>query len=146
MRSNVFQFVNLDVIFPMQLHGFPFMSVCLFCVCVVRCVSSWLVTGWSPVKGDLPLECRIKKMKKRLRPCIRLYTHWKWNLTSGWPVKNALCLCIGLCNYQPVIVRILSEVTKRADVRLLGRKWEMFFFLLRILISRNDIGRGFWLL
>jgi hypothetical protein len=42
------------------------MDVCvrLFCVCVVMCVGSGLVTGWSPVQGVLPNVYRIKKVKK----------------------------------------------------------------------------------
>jgi hypothetical protein len=46
------------------------MHVCvrLFCVCVVLCVGSGLVKGWSPVQGVLPTVYRIKKMKIRQNP------------------------------------------------------------------------------
>jgi hypothetical protein len=45
------------------------MNVCarLFCVCVVLCVGSGLVTGWSSVQGDLPTVYRFTKLKKRPR-------------------------------------------------------------------------------
>jgi hypothetical protein len=43
------------------------MSVCVYSVCVVLCVSSGLATGWSPVQGVLPTVYRIKKLKKRQR-------------------------------------------------------------------------------
>jgi hypothetical protein len=45
------------------------MDVCvrLFCVCVVICVDSGFVTGWSPVQGVLPTVYRIKKLNKRPR-------------------------------------------------------------------------------
>jgi hypothetical protein len=52
------------------------MDVCvfvfLFYVCVVLHVGRGLVVGWSPVQGVLPTVCRIKKLKKRLRPNKRL--------------------------------------------------------------------------
>jgi transposase InsO family protein len=47
------------------------MGVCIVCVrsvCVVLCVHSGLVTGWSPVQVVLPTVYRIKNLKKRLRP------------------------------------------------------------------------------
>jgi hypothetical protein len=42
------------------------MDICvgLFCVCVVLCVGSGLVTGWSPVQEVLPTVYRNKKRKK----------------------------------------------------------------------------------
>jgi hypothetical protein len=42
------------------------MDVCvhLFCVCVVLCVGSDLMTGWSLVQGVIPTVYRIKKLKK----------------------------------------------------------------------------------
>jgi hypothetical protein len=43
------------------------MSLCVYCVCVVLCVGSCLATGWSPVQGVLPTACRIKELKKRPR-------------------------------------------------------------------------------
>jgi hypothetical protein len=39
----------------------------LFWVCVVLCVDSDFVTGWSPVQGVPPIVYRIKKLKKRPR-------------------------------------------------------------------------------
>jgi hypothetical protein len=51
-------------------HGFQSNSrpgclycVHLFCVCVVLCVGSGLVRGWSPVQGNLTTAYRIKKVK-----------------------------------------------------------------------------------
>jgi hypothetical protein len=37
--------------------------VCLFCVCVVLFVGNGLATGWSPVKGVLPIVYMIKNLK-----------------------------------------------------------------------------------
>jgi hypothetical protein len=39
----------------------------LFCVYVILCVGSGLVTGWSPVQGVVPTVYRIKKLKRRSR-------------------------------------------------------------------------------
>jgi hypothetical protein len=46
------------------------MNVCvrLFCVYVVLCVGTGLVTGWSPVQGVLPTVYKIKKLKKLPNP------------------------------------------------------------------------------
>jgi hypothetical protein len=44
-----------------------YVSVRLFCVCVVLCVGSGLAKGWSPVQGVLPTVYRIKKLKMRPR-------------------------------------------------------------------------------
>jgi hypothetical protein len=46
------------------------MDVCvrLFCVCVVLCVSSCLVTGWSPVEGVLRTVYRLGNWKSRQGP------------------------------------------------------------------------------
>jgi hypothetical protein len=44
------------------------MSVCVYSVFVLSCVGSCLVTGWSPVQGDLETLYRIKKLKKWPRP------------------------------------------------------------------------------
>jgi hypothetical protein len=43
------------------------MNVCvrLFCVCVVLCAASGLLTGWSPVQEVLPTMWKIKNLKKR---------------------------------------------------------------------------------
>jgi hypothetical protein len=37
------------------------------CVCVVLCVGTDPVTGWSPVQGVQRIVCKIKKLKKRPR-------------------------------------------------------------------------------
>jgi hypothetical protein len=42
-------------------------SLCLFYVCVVLCVGSGLVTGWSLIQGVLLDVYRIKKLKERPR-------------------------------------------------------------------------------
>jgi hypothetical protein len=39
----------------------------LFCVCVILCVGSGLVTGWSLFQGVLPPVYRITKLKKQPR-------------------------------------------------------------------------------
>jgi hypothetical protein len=43
-------------------------SVCVF-VCVLHCVGSGLVTGWSPVQGFLPTVCKINK--------THIYSEWE---------------------------------------------------------------------
>jgi hypothetical protein len=46
------------------------MDVCvrLFCVCVVLCAGSGLVTSWSPVQGDLPTLYRLRNWKSGQGP------------------------------------------------------------------------------
>jgi hypothetical protein len=44
------------------------MSVCVYSVCIVLCVGSGLMTGWSPDQGVLLTVYRIKKLKKRPWP------------------------------------------------------------------------------
>jgi hypothetical protein len=66
----VFARLNSGIVVSNHTQG---MVVCvsLFCVCAVVYVGSDLVTGWSPVQGDLSIVYRIKKLKKRSR-------HNKW--------------------------------------------------------------------
>jgi hypothetical protein len=39
------------------------MSVYIYSVCAVLCAGRGLATCRSPIKGDLPTVCRIKKLK-----------------------------------------------------------------------------------
>jgi hypothetical protein len=59
----VFVRSNIGMVGSIPTQG---MDVCvrLFCVYVVLCVGSGLVTGWSPVQVALPNVYRIKKLKK----------------------------------------------------------------------------------
>jgi hypothetical protein len=55
--------------------------VCLFCVYVVLCVGSGLVTGWSPVQGVLPTVYRIKNWRSYQVPtndCRAIDKKPKW--------------------------------------------------------------------
>jgi hypothetical protein len=45
------------------------MSVRLFCVCVVLCVVSGLARGWCLVQGVLPTVYKVKRLKKHLYCC-----------------------------------------------------------------------------
>jgi hypothetical protein len=50
------------------------LKVSLLRLCVVLCVGSGLVTGWSPVHGVLPTVYRIRKLKYRSRPTMVVET------------------------------------------------------------------------
>jgi hypothetical protein len=57
------------------------MDVCsrLFCAFAVPCISSGLLTGWSPVQGVPPTVYRIMILKKRPESNKGLQNHWWMN-------------------------------------------------------------------
>jgi hypothetical protein len=77
----------------------------LFCVCVVLCVGRDLVTGWSPVQGDLQTMYRIKKLKKRQRSNTRAI--------ESLILIIMLVFRISLCSVprSNVLSRLLIDVT-----------------------------------
>jgi hypothetical protein len=60
------------------------MSVCVYSVCVVLCVSSGLAMDWSPVQGVLPTVHRIKKLEssKVQRRAVDRYIDYHVIVTS----------------------------------------------------------------
>jgi hypothetical protein len=59
----VFARSNAGIVGSNPAQGMDVCSVCLFCVCVVLCVGSGLVTGWSAVQGVIPTVLRLRNWK-----------------------------------------------------------------------------------
>jgi hypothetical protein len=71
----VFARSNAEIVGSNSTRG---MDVCvrLFCVCVVLCIGSGLVTDWSPVQGVLPTVCiGSRNWKSGQGPTKGLYSH-----------------------------------------------------------------------
>jgi hypothetical protein len=67
--------------------------VCLFCVCVILRVLSGLATGWSSVRGVLPVVWKIKKLKTRAKYNRGFYSH-------GWMNKYHVRHCSLPCDIR----------------------------------------------
>jgi hypothetical protein len=90
----VFVRSNIGIVGSNPARGID-VRICVFCVCLALCVGSGLTSGWSPVKGVLPNEYRIKKLKTGQGPngCTtierggRSYTH-SWSLNCSVSIQS----------------------------------------------------------
>jgi hypothetical protein len=118
-----------------------YVCVCLFCVCVVLCVGSGLVTGWSPSKefyrlcigiknwksGQSPKGCRA--MRKRMCNSDLTSTLLKnGNLIQDIPrtkIWLSLILLLGSLTVALDTISCLSTIIRRDGT---SPKWKKLFY------------------